>query len=149
MFGCYARFTGQQRQYAEVAHAAKHQIMQEDLVAEVERMTGLLADVCERHRRQRDHTRRELRDALREIIAAFPVYRTYPRPGQPASAADRAHVAAPLHPPCHPPPHLHPHLPRFTAPLLTGGYPGAAEADFVLRFAQVNAPAMANGEEDP
>ena len=148
MFGCYARFTGQQRQYAEVAHAAKHQIMQEDLVAEVERMTGLLADVCERHRRQRDHTRRELRDALREIIAAFPVYRTYPRPGQPASAADRAHVAAAVDAAWQRRPDLDAELLGFIGELLTGGYPGAAEADFVVRFAQVSAPVMAKGEED-
>ena len=57
--------------------------MREDLAAEVERLTGLLADVCERHRRQRDYTRRELRDALREVIAAFPVYRTYVAPRSP------------------------------------------------------------------
>ena len=84
MLAGYARFTGEQTSYAEIVHAAKLQIMREELAAEVERLTGLLADVCERHRRQRDHTRRELRDALREMIAAFPVYRTYARPGQPA-----------------------------------------------------------------
>ena len=34
---------------------------------------------CEGHRRYRDFTRRELRDGLREVLAAFPVYRTYVR----------------------------------------------------------------------
>ena len=90
----YTRFTGNDEPYPEIVHAAKLQIMREDLAAEVERLTGLLADVCEGHRRQRDHTRRELRDALREVIAAFPVYRTYARPGHPVTAADQAHVAA-------------------------------------------------------
>ncbi len=148
MLGCYARFTGQQQQYADVAHAAKHQIMREDLVAEVERLTGLLADVCERHRRQRDHTRRELRDALREIIAAFPVYRVYSRPGRPVLAADRAHVAAAVDAAWQRRPDLDAELLAFIGDLLTGGYPGAAEADFVVRFAQVSAPVMAKGEED-
>jgi len=78
----YARFTGEDTAYAEVVHAAKLQIMHDDLAAEVERLTGLLADVCAGHRRQRDHTRRELRDVLREVIAAFGIYRIYPRPGQ-------------------------------------------------------------------
>ena len=59
MRACYASFTGQQADYAEVVYAAKLQIMREELAAEVERLTGLLADVCERHRRHRDHTRRE------------------------------------------------------------------------------------------
>jgi (1->4)-alpha-D-glucan 1-alpha-D-glucosylmutase len=73
MRACYARFTGLHQDYADVAHAAKLQIMREELAAEVERLTGLLADVCERHRRHRDYTRRELRDCMREIIAAFQV----------------------------------------------------------------------------
>ncbi len=148
MLGGYARFTGQRQPYAEVAHAAKHQIMREDLVAEVERLTGLLAEVCERHRRQRDHTRRELRDALREIIAAFAVYRTYPRTGHPVSAAERAYVAAAVDVAWQRRPDLDAELLGFIGELLTGGFPGVAEADFVVRFAQLSAPVMAKGEED-
>jgi (1->4)-alpha-D-glucan 1-alpha-D-glucosylmutase len=148
MLGCYARFTGQHEGYAEVAHGAKHQIMREELVAEVERLTGLLADVCERHRRQRDHTRRELRDALREIIAAFGVYRTYPRPGHPASAADRAHVTAAVDAAWQRRPDLDAELLRFVGELLTGAHPGEQENAFAVRFAQVSSPVMAKGAED-
>ncbi len=61
MRGCFARFTGQDQPYDEVARDAKLQIMRSELAAELERLTGLLAELCERHRRQRDHTRRELR----------------------------------------------------------------------------------------
>ena len=32
--------------------------MGDELRAEVERLTGLLAELCERYRRHRDHTRR-------------------------------------------------------------------------------------------
>jgi len=148
ILGGYARFTGLEQPYAEVAHEAKHLIMREDLVAEVERLTGLLADVCERHRRQRDHTRRELRDALREIIAAFGVYRVYSRPGHPISAADRAQVATAVEAAWRRRPDLDAELLGFIGELLTGGYPGPAEADFEVRFAQVSAPVMAKGEED-
>ena len=90
--GLLPGFTGETADYADVVHAAKLQIMREELAAEVERLTGVLADVCERHRRQRDHTRRELRDTLREVIAAFPVYRTYVHPGSRRATQDRAHV---------------------------------------------------------
>ena len=58
----YARFTGATTATPTWSHAAKLQIMREELATEVERLTGVLADVCERHRRQRDQTRRDLRD---------------------------------------------------------------------------------------
>ena len=106
-------------------HAAKLQIMHEELAAEVERLTGLLADVCERHRRHRDYTRRELRDALREMIAAFGVYRTYVRPGHPATPADRAHVAAAVATARQRRPDLDAELLGFIGDLLTRGLSAA------------------------
>jgi (1->4)-alpha-D-glucan 1-alpha-D-glucosylmutase len=142
------RFTGLHQDYPEVAHAAKLQIMREDLAAEVERLTGLLADVCERHRRQRDHTRRELHDALREIIAAFPVYRTYFREGRQATRADLAHVAEAVATATRRRPDLDGELFAFIGDLITGGCPGGAESAFAVRFAQVSAPVMAKGAED-
>jgi (1->4)-alpha-D-glucan 1-alpha-D-glucosylmutase len=148
MRACYARFTGQQQDFAAIVYVAKLQIMREELAAEVERLTALLADVCERHRRQRDHTRRELRDALRELIAAFPVYRTYVRSGHPVSAADRAHVAEAVTVARERRPDLDAELIGFIGDLLTGGYPGALEAGFAVRFAQVSAPVMAKAVED-
>jgi len=148
MLACYTGFTGQGQNYAEVVYAAKLQIMREDLAAEVERLTGLLADVCERHRRHRDYTRRELRDALRELIAAFPVYRTYVRAGHAVTAADRAHVAVAVGAARQRRPDLDAELAAFIGDLLTGGYPGQAETGFAVRFAQVSAPVMAKGVED-
>jgi (1->4)-alpha-D-glucan 1-alpha-D-glucosylmutase len=148
MLAGYARFTGQEAAYPEVAHAAKLQILHEDLAAELERLTGLLADVCERHRRQRDFTRRELRDVLREMIAAFPVYRGYARPGRPASSADRAQVAAAVAGARQRRPDLDAELVGFIGALLTGEVPGEAEASFAVRFAQLSAPVMAKGVED-
>ncbi|HEY2550894.1 MAG TPA: malto-oligosyltrehalose synthase [Streptosporangiaceae bacterium] len=144
----YASFTGDLAGYPEVVHAAKIQVMREDLVAEVERLTGLLAEVCEGHRRQRDHTRREVRDALREMIAAFPVYRTYARPGHPVSDADRRYVAAAVHGALRRRPDLDGEFAAFIGELLVLGYPGADETDFAVRFAQLSAPVMAKGVED-
>jgi (1->4)-alpha-D-glucan 1-alpha-D-glucosylmutase len=144
----YTRFTGNDEPYPEIVHAAKLQIMREDLAAEVERLTGLLADVCEGHRRQRDHTRRELRDVLREVIAAFPVYRPYARPGHPVTAADQAHVAGTVARVRERRPDIDPELMTFIGELLMLGHPGDAEADFAVRFAQVSSPVMAKGVED-
>jgi (1->4)-alpha-D-glucan 1-alpha-D-glucosylmutase len=148
MRAVYTSFTGLDQDYADIVYAAKLQIMSEDLVAEVERLTALLADVCERHRRHRDHTRRELRDALREIIAAFGVYRTYFRAGHTATPADTAHLAAAVAAATRRRPDLDAELLRFIGDLVTGGYPGAGESSFAVRFAQVSAPVMAKGVED-
>jgi len=148
MRACYARFTGLQQDYADVVHAAKLQIMREELAAEVERLTGLLADVCERHRRHRDHTRRELREALREIIAAFGVYRTYFRAGHPATPADRAHVADAVATATRRCPDHDQELLQFIGDLITGACAGEEETSFAIRFPQVSAPVMAKGVED-
>src|SRR3546814_19054915 len=61
-----------------------------ELAAETERLTGLLAEVSASRRRHRDHTRRDLRDALREVLAAMTVYRPYVVPGQEPSATSSA-----------------------------------------------------------
>ena len=66
----------------------KQQVLRDVLGSDLNRLTALLVEVCERHRRHRDYTRHELHEALREVIACFPVYRTYVR--APAGAAVRA-----------------------------------------------------------
>ena len=148
MRSCYARFTGQTQDYAEVVCTAKLQVMRQSLAAEVERLTSLLARVCDRHRRERDFTRRELREVLREMIAAFPVYRAYPWPGRPVTKADREHVAAAVAGARQRRPDLDGDLARFVGELLTDDHPRGPEADFAVHFAQVSAPVMAKGVED-
>ena len=148
MRDCYARFTGEETDYAEVVHAAKLQVMRTILAAEVERLTSLLARVCDRHRRERDYTRRELRDVLRELIAGYPVYRGYPWPGRPVAQADRDHVAAAVAGVSRRRPDLDPDLAGFVGYVLTGDHPRGPEADFAVHFAQVSAPVMAKGAED-
>ncbi len=144
----YARFTGQAASFADVSHEAKLEIMAEDLATEVERLTAGLADICERHRRQRDYTRRELRESLREVLAALAVYRCYPRPGHEATFADRAKVAAAVTAARQRRPDLDAELFDFIGSLLVLRYDGDQEAAFAVRFAQVSAPVMAKGVED-
>lgn len=145
---CYARFTAESADYADVVHAAKLQVMRDSLAAEVERLTALLAQVCDGHRRERDFTRCQLRDALQELIAAFPVYRSYAYPGRPVSQVDAGYVAAAVAAALRRRPGLDAELARFIGELLTGAHPGGSEADFMLHFAQVSTPVMAKGAED-
>ena len=148
MTDCYAAFTGEPPAYAEVAHQAKHQIMHDELAAEVERLTGLLATLCEDHRRHRDHTRRELRHALRELVANFPVYRTYVQPGRPASAADHRRVAEAVSAAVQRAPDIDAELLEFLGQLAVGSHGGELETEFAQRLPQLTGPVMAKGVED-
>ncbi len=144
----YEAFLGTTTDYPEIEHESKMQIMREELAAEVERLTALLAVVCERHRRQRDYTRRELRGGLREVLAAFPVYRTYVRPGEPVREADRRVIEEAVTEATRRRPDLDPELFAFLGGLLRLEYSGLPEEELVARFQQLSPPVMAKGVED-
>ncbi|HSJ91795.1 MAG TPA: malto-oligosyltrehalose synthase [Ilumatobacter sp.] len=148
MTECYAAFAGERLVYDDVVHVAKHQIMAVELAAEVDRLTGILAGVCDGHRRHRDHTRRELRDALREYVAAFPVYRSYVTTTRAADGADRAHIAAAVAGARERRPDVDGELLTFIGQLATGDVPGDGEHDFAVRLQQLTAPVTAKGVED-
>jgi (1->4)-alpha-D-glucan 1-alpha-D-glucosylmutase len=144
----YARFTGEPTDWEEVVSKKKHLVMREVLSAEVNRLTRLAVEVCDRHRRYRDYTRYEIDQVLREIIAAFPVYRTYVVPGSITSADDRAHVEQALKTAKERRPDLDSDLFDFLGGVLVGGHRGECEAELVARFQQVTGPVMAKGVED-
>ncbi len=144
----YERFIGRSDDVEVVARSAKHEIMRTVLAADVERLTAHFAVVAEGHRRHRDYTRAELRDALREVIADFDVYRTYVRSGSDVDAedeavVDRAVAAARLQRP-----DLDGELFTFLRDLLVLRHPGVAEAELAERFQQVSSPVMAKAVED-
>ncbi|MGH7735151.1 MAG: malto-oligosyltrehalose synthase, partial [Gemmatimonadales bacterium] len=148
MTDTYASLTGEEASFPTVALAAKRQVMDEELATEVARVTALLAAVTDRHRRHRDHTRRVLRETLRELVAHFPVYRTYVRPGRPSTEVEHAHVAAAVRAAGAARTDLDPELLAFVGQLALGGHQGVREAEFVWRFQQLTAPVMAKGVED-
>jgi (1->4)-alpha-D-glucan 1-alpha-D-glucosylmutase len=148
MTAVYETFVGDAATYGDVVAASKQQIMRDDLRAEVERLTGLLAAVCQRRRRHVDHTRHELRETLRAVLAAFSVYRTYVRPGYPTSATDRARIAAAVERAACGPPDLDAELLTFLGRLLAGDETGGDELELAVRFQQVSSPVMAKGVED-
>jgi (1->4)-alpha-D-glucan 1-alpha-D-glucosylmutase len=148
MSECYARFTAETGSYQEVVYRAKQQIMAESLASEVERVTTLLAETCDRARRHRDHTRKVLRDALGEVVARLEVYRTYLRARSPATNADRHHIGRAVLSASEHRPELDPELLRFIGSLALGEAGGEETMEFVLRFQQLSAPVMAKGVED-
>jgi (1->4)-alpha-D-glucan 1-alpha-D-glucosylmutase len=73
----YERFTGTLTPFAEVAYQCKRLIIETALASELHVLAHALNRLSEGNRRARDFTLVSLQDALREVVACFPVYRTY------------------------------------------------------------------------
>jgi (1->4)-alpha-D-glucan 1-alpha-D-glucosylmutase len=144
----YGRFTGEETDFGAVAYEAKQLVMREALATDLDRLTAVAAEVCERHRRSRDYTRRDLRLALRELAAGFPVYRSYVVPGRDESAEDVAAIDAAATAAAERRPDVDPELLAFLRDVLLGRVDGDVEADLAVRFQQFSAPVMAKGVED-
>ncbi|HSE01216.1 MAG TPA: malto-oligosyltrehalose synthase [Burkholderiales bacterium] len=86
----YHSFTGQTQAFEDVAYSAKHLIMHTALASELAVLANRLARIAQADRRTRDFTLTALRDALSEVAACFPVYRTYI--DERIGADDRRHI---------------------------------------------------------
>jgi (1->4)-alpha-D-glucan 1-alpha-D-glucosylmutase len=143
----YEEFTGQSARWEDIEHEAKLEVVREQFVADLRRLTGTLVTVCEAHRRYRDYASRELLHTLEVLLASFPVYRTYSRPGAPASSGDRDVVARAIAT-ARGREDLDHDLLGFIGSMLLLETPGAAETEFALRFQQLSSAVMAKGVED-
>jgi (1->4)-alpha-D-glucan 1-alpha-D-glucosylmutase len=145
----YESFTGEASpDFPTLAREKKRQVLRDSLATDLLRLVNTLRKVCEHHRRYRDYTIPELRDALEALLVGLPVYRCYVRPGEPADAVDLdririAVVYARKHLP-----DADPRLFSFLEDLLCGRHDGPAEREFVARFQQLSGPATAKGVED-
>jgi (1->4)-alpha-D-glucan 1-alpha-D-glucosylmutase len=149
MTEAYTRFTGESADFAAVSYEKKQQVMREVLGSDLNRLTALFLDICERHRRMRDYTRHELHDLLREVIACFPIYRTYVRAEQAMiSDDDMRYVDAAIAAAQARRPDLDGSLLDFFRNLMLARTRGDIETELVMRFQQVTGPAMAKGVED-
>ncbi|MFP5319428.1 MAG: malto-oligosyltrehalose synthase [Acidimicrobiia bacterium] len=145
----YGRFTGEETDFETVAYEAQQLVMRQALAADLDRLTALATEVCDRHRRYRDYTRRDLRASLRELAACFPVYRSYVVPGRDGpDAEDVALMEAAVAEATERRPDLDPELLAFLRDVLLGRVEGGVEADLALRFQQFSSPVMAKGVED-
>jgi (1->4)-alpha-D-glucan 1-alpha-D-glucosylmutase len=148
MTSCYTRLTGEPGVYSEVVRQAKMQIMTEELAPEVDRLSRLLHQVCDGYRHQRDRTRSEVQEALRAVLASFPVYRTYVQPDRARRSEDARHVATAVRAAKEIAPQSDADLIEFIGELLLLDHPGGAETEFAQTFPQLSAPVMAKGAED-
>lgn len=150
----YDRFIDERLDFAEVAHQSKRLILREAMASELQLLARRLNRISERHRRCRDFTLNTLRVALREILAWFPVYRTYIREGE-VSDRDRQVVCRAVAQAKRQNPASDAEAFDFLrGVLLLEQPPGLDEAGcrerelFVGRFQQVTSPVTAKGIED-
>jgi (1->4)-alpha-D-glucan 1-alpha-D-glucosylmutase len=152
----YEQFIGRRKDFPALIYAAKRLFLRSYMAGEIESLGHRLNALSETSRYHRDFTRRSLTAAVREVIACFPVYRTYISPRETAPterderyikvAVAKARKAAPelggavfdyleevllLK--------LEPRVPEEQRPRYR---------DFVLRLQQLTAPVMAKGLED-
>jgi (1->4)-alpha-D-glucan 1-alpha-D-glucosylmutase len=126
--------------------AAKARALRELFGAEVAALTARALPACQAGR-GRSFGAGDVQRALVALLTGLPVYRTYLRPGQPASEADalwleaaRRHAVAEL-------PDLAALAARLVELLLGKGH-GPRNEEFATAFQQLSGPAMAKGLED-
>ena len=87
----YSSFTGIHTEFADLVYQCKKQILKVVLASELNVLASLLSRIALASRYTCDFTLNALRSALAEVIASFPVYRTYVN-GSEVSDQDRQYV---------------------------------------------------------
>ncbi|WP_119679255.1 malto-oligosyltrehalose synthase [Indioceanicola profundi] len=87
----YEQFLEREANYEEMLVAAKRLIVSRNLSAELNVLAGQLHRLAQQSWDTRDHTLTGIRRALADIVAHFPVYRTYITPDQ-AGEEDRRYI---------------------------------------------------------
>lgn len=152
----YAEFAGETRSFAQIVREAKLGIMENEMASELNVLARDAGRVARHNPRTADFTRNILHRALREVIACFPVYRTYlDMEGRP-SEADRRDIDWAVAHARRNETSLDPSVFDFVHSLLSGDLVAAPRSGFsrsaVLRCAmklqQYSGPVMAKGLED-
>ena len=151
----YRKVTELEGSYASLLRQAKSQVLEGGFASELEALVSDLKRIADADRRTRDYTAIAIREALREIIARFPVYRSYIGEGglspqdrrliETTVASAKRHSALPDR-------SVH----EFIASALIESFetqiPGAPDIELVRRFRrrfqQLTGPVMAKGLED-
>ncbi len=152
----YRRFTGWTTPFDDLVCDSKRLILQVAMSSELNVLARRLDHISEQHRWSRDFTLESLRDGLREVLAAFPVYRTYVASDHAdVDAQDRRQVNIAIREAKLRNPAISESVFDFIQSVLllehSTGVDDAQRAErqmFVMRFQQLSAPVMAKGVED-
>lgn len=144
----YRQVTGEPTDWPAIAYARKHQVLRDLLASDLNRLAHLLLRVCEGRRRFRDFGRVECRDALAEVLACFPVYRSYVGQEGGATEQDRRVVEAAVERARENRPDVAAELFGLLENILLGRVGGGPETELRMRVQQTSGPVMAKALED-
>lgn len=145
----YADFTGHSEPLAAVVREKKRAVLETSFDGDVRRLVEALHAVCRQADVRLDYSRRQLRQVLVEVVASFPVYRTYAVAGTAVAAEDREAIGQALASARRRSAPLDAGILDFLEVILCGECPpGLTAAEFVARFQQLCSPVMAKGVED-
>jgi (1->4)-alpha-D-glucan 1-alpha-D-glucosylmutase len=152
----YFAFIGQRMRLDDLIYDSKKQIMRIAMASEINVLAYQLNRISEHNRYYRDFTLNSLRDALRELIACFSVYRTYiVASTDHVEERDRAYIETAIAASKRRNPTVDPSIYEFLRDILLLRYPDTLEPEardeqrtFVMKFQQITGPVMAKGIED-
>ncbi|HEV7714104.1 MAG TPA: malto-oligosyltrehalose synthase [Steroidobacteraceae bacterium] len=148
----YRTFIGDYLEWPDTAYDSKVLVLRTSLAAELNVLANQLARIAQTDRHTRDFTLTNLRQALTEVIAAFPVYRTYVT--DVASEEDRRYIEWAIARARSRSPSTNIPLLDFVRSMLLADVSAVAEPfqaqvrSFARKFQQVTAPVTAKGVED-
>lgn len=150
----YAKFIGNRLEFNQMMYEAKQLTLRVSMSSELHVLGHKLDRISESNRWTRDFTRHGLVQALREVVACFPVYRTYTVTG-PVLDRDRRYIEQAIARAKRRNPVINGEVFDFIREvLLLQGVENLSEEDrvrrqaFVGRFQQFTGPVMAKSVED-
>lgn len=150
----YQRFARQMPEFQEVVYDKKKLVMQVSLSGEGNMLAHQLSNISEQDRLTRDFTLNSLARAISEVIACFPVYRTYASSGS-MRDKDMQYIEGAVAKAKRKNPAISGSFFDFVRDVLLLRYPERASEEerrnweyFVMRFQQITGPVMAKGMED-
>jgi (1->4)-alpha-D-glucan 1-alpha-D-glucosylmutase len=151
----YAKVIDREDVYSDQVYAGKQLIMRASMASELNVLGHQLNGISERDRRSRDFTLNNLTHAIREIIACFPVYRTYVTEGpEPVADRDRAYIHMAVARAKRRNPAISGQVFDFIRSILLKQRETRTKEDeaeqikFVMKFQQTTSPVTAKGVED-
>lgn len=156
MTDLYHRFIGREVDFESLVYEKKKLILRTAMASELNVLAHGLNRISERDRHSRDFTLGALKDALREVIACFPVYRTYVNErGDPMSEHDRIAIMRAVRLARRRNPTTDASIFEFVRAILMQEVPSSVREEdrslwreFVMKFQQLTGPVMAKGLED-
>ena len=152
----YEHFIGRTEAPSDVIYESKKHILHDSMSSELQMLAARLYRIAQQSRMSRDFTVPSLLRALREVIACFPVYRSYIRSqGWDVDADDEGRIRLAVRTAKRRNPTMNRSVVEFVSSVLLLEFPPALEKsqqeqwrEFALRFQQVTGPVTAKGVED-